>query len=138
MTHKVFVYGTLKRAHRNHFLLEQATFVGDGQTVGQFRLFHAGFPVLRPRAKHGEVCRYNARVRGEVYEVDDETLHRLDRLESEGRMYHRKSKLVRLDDGRMMMAQLYIGDTQFWNGRVRSYMPPIEAYNWPCEPEAGR
>lgn len=71
MTHLVFVYGTLRSGQPNNALM-------DGSLIGMATVegvLHnaGGFPGLRPAAG-----RY---VRGEVWEVPEETLARLDRLE---------------------------------------------------------
>lgn len=136
---KVFVYGTLKRGHRNHYLLENSKFIGAGQTRRLFRMFDCGFPVLRTYSDRPSP--YNAKVRGEVYEVDEQTLRRLDQLESEGRMYHRQ--WVRVQFGKTKsgrgigcMAYAYIGDGMWVRQqRLRLYAPPPpgEAYDWPCK-----
>ena len=131
---RVFVYGTLKQGYGNNYLMEGATFVGHGQTVGKYRLLNSGFPVLWPRAHRPGDDRRNAHVRGEVYKVNDETLARLDRLEGEGHMYHRRQRLVRLDDGRTVKAHMYIGSTTHWQSRHRAYDPPPSGvYNWSRE-----
>lgn len=133
---RVFVYGTLKRGHANHHVLEGATFVGEAVTVAKCRLYHAGFPVLRKRSERPSD--YNAPVQGEVYEFTDPAiLQRLDRLEGEGRMYHRRVKLVTLHNGKTHKAYAYVGDTQFWTrGRyLLRYGPNTDGhYVWPSEP----
>src|SRR5262245_6257639 len=106
----VFVYGTLKRGYGNHRLLLDATFVSEGQTIARCRLFDAGFPVLRRRLNRDGP--WNAPVRGEVFEVTAQQLARLDSLEGEGRMYHRRKKKIRLDSGQTILAFAYIGDAQ--------------------------
>ena len=110
--HRVFVYGTLKRGIHNHHLLEQSTFVGNAYTVDTFRMFHVGFPIIffdnHPDAKS---------VFGEVYDVDDDTLKRLDRLESEGSMYNRTPINVVLEqDDRTIDGNVavYIGNGEYW------------------------
>lgn len=73
--HLVFVYGTLKRFNRNHFLLETSEFVGKASTEPRFKLLSAygnAFPYLAPGDKS---------IIGEVFSVDDLTLQQLDRLE---------------------------------------------------------
>lgn len=104
--HTVFVYGTLKRGHRNHRLLEDSWFVGTGSTVAKFDMINSGFPVLLPN--DDGLC-----VIGEVFKVDDKTLENLDRLEGEGRMYNRKIEKVNLIDGPVDCA-IYIGNPEFW------------------------
>lgn len=88
---KVVVYGTLKRGYGNHYILAsgRAEFNGE-KIVDGYRLEHHGFPVAVPDE--------NARFLGEVYDIGDteidhraqETLARLDRLESEGYLYNRE------------------------------------------------
>lgn len=125
----VFVYGTLKRGYGNNRLLERATFVSEGETVAKCRLFNSGFPVLRPRLKKRDGA-WNAPVRGEVFEVnDEETMQRLDRLEGEGRMYHRRRKKIRLSSGAVVMAYAYVGDARAFR-RCQIYPAPINAYEW--------
>ena len=129
---KVFVYGTLMAGYGNSWHLESARLVGAGETVARCRLYHAGFPVLRRKSKqHAED---NAPVRGEVWEVTDEaTMQSLDSLEGEGRMYHRRVKLIRLDGGAIVKAFTYVGDTKFWRSR-RVQLYPIDGtrYSWPA------
>ena len=73
--HRVFVYGTLKRGHRNHYLLQNADFLGSCILPG-FELWDLGsYPGLRPSADPRDT------VQAELYETDDETLAALDRLE---------------------------------------------------------
>jgi gamma-glutamylaminecyclotransferase len=104
---KVFVYGTLKRGFGNHYLLEGAKFIGPALLTGTHVLLDSGFPVCMPQP-HG------ATVTGEVYEVDGEILSDLDRLESEGRMYHRQPWHVSYEDGSEDVAWVYIGDEAYW------------------------
>lgn len=127
----VFVYGTLKRGHGNNRLLSCARFVGEGQTIARCRLLHAGFPVLR-KGLVGYSC-LDAPVRGEVYLVTDPgTLEDLDMLESEGRMYHRRSMAVQIDQGKRVRAFTYVGDSKYWSQRgIRPYVPTDDLHVWP-------
>jgi len=83
MTHRVFVYGTLKRGFRNHYLLEGCEFFGDAATVPTYKMIENGFPVIMPDPEGNPLA-------GEIYAVDAETLARLDQLEREGSSYDRK------------------------------------------------
>ena len=127
VTRHVFVYGTLKRGYGNHFLLQEggAEFVGAAATEWQFKMIAVGFPVITlSSAGHP--------VRGEIYAVNEATVARLDRLEGEGRMYHRHVVPVVLDDGRAIQCEIYIGDDNYWRG---DYGAPVEAIDghlqWP-------
>jgi gamma-glutamylaminecyclotransferase len=79
---RVFAYGTLQRGEHNHRLLETARYVGPARTARAFTLYDLGpFPAL--------VAGGSTAVLGEVYEVDAETLERLDHLEGTPRFYQR-------------------------------------------------
>ena len=74
---KLFVYGTLKRGCSNHDWMRGQTFLAEGITLPDYRLFDlGGYPGL-VRAAQGE----GVAVSGEVWEVDAEGLRRLDVLE---------------------------------------------------------
>jgi gamma-glutamylcyclotransferase (GGCT)/AIG2-like uncharacterized protein YtfP len=82
---RVFVYGSLKRGHGNHVVLSDAHYVGMGAVTLSGRMVDLGaFPgVIRQRdAAHYEV-------KGEIYEVDEDTLNALDYLEGHPRFYRR-------------------------------------------------
>ncbi len=83
MTHRVFVYGTLKRGFWNHHLLKGCEFIGAAATVPTYKMIENGFPVIMPDPEGKPLA-------GEIYTVDDETLARLDQLEREGSSYDRK------------------------------------------------
>jgi len=74
--HLVFVYGSLRRGGAGAMAIRfpSASFVGAASVSG--RLFDLGaYPGL-------QVDESSARVLGEVYEVDDETLKKLDEFEA--------------------------------------------------------
>ena len=89
MTHRVFVYGTLKQGYSNHPMLATVKeFLGDVATINTYRMLtilHASgmFPVILDDPNGKPVC-------GEIYHVDDQTLARFDQLEREGSSYDRK------------------------------------------------
>lgn len=83
----VFVYGTLKRGHGNHRVMQQAggEFVGEALTAEKFPLVVDGLPYLLDRSGEGH------HVQGELYRVTDpEGWIRLDRLEGHPRFYRRR------------------------------------------------
>ena len=73
--HKVFVYGSLLSGMGNHRLLAESSFVGISHSPTGFGLIDLGYFPGAIRANDDK------RIIGEVYEVDDVTLQRLDRLE---------------------------------------------------------
>lgn len=97
---RVFVYGTLKRGHGNHRVLERggARFVGPDRIAGTMHDYGA-FPVVT-LAGAGSV-------HGEVYEVTAETLQRLDILEGTPTFYQRTR--VRMSTG--SEAWVYVMDS---------------------------
>ena len=77
--HLVFVYGTLKSGDRNNYLLKGSKFIQKDSIFGT--LFDLGrFPALTDGHK---------KVYGEIWEISDETLRRLDRLEGVPHLYSR-------------------------------------------------
>jgi gamma-glutamylaminecyclotransferase len=95
--HRLFVYGTLRRGERNHRLLTHSAFVGLACTVPGFRLYNLGhFP--------GMVAISRGRVHGELVDVDDATLARVDELESHPRFYLRTP--IALADGQIVETYL--------------------------------
>lgn len=102
MTNKttVGVYGTLKQGHGNHRLLQHVERKAVGHVSGH-RLYQRGIPFLVP----DETSPYEVLV--ELYDVDDETLERLDMLEGHPRWYCRKELPVKLEDGSEAIAWIY-------------------------------
>ena len=79
---KVFVYGTLKKGFGNHILLEGSKFLGYAKTNPLFTMVSlGGFPAV---IIDGETS-----IQGEVYEVNEEALRSLDRLEGHPNWYKR-------------------------------------------------
>src|SRR4051812_12096713 len=83
----VFVYGTLKQGGPLHEQLgPDAALVDDGAVIHEYTLYRHAFanvPVMvRDKGKH---------VEGELYAVDWKDISRLDKIEGEGRLYHRHS-----------------------------------------------
>ncbi|XP_045782235.1 putative gamma-glutamylcyclotransferase CG2811 isoform X1 [Maniola jurtina] len=92
MTHKVFVYGTLKRNEPNHHWLTNpehgvSKFIAEGTTKTKYPLiigtkYNIPFLLYSPGDGHY--------VKGEVYEVDDIMLGKLDILEDHPNYYVRE------------------------------------------------
>jgi gamma-glutamylcyclotransferase (GGCT)/AIG2-like uncharacterized protein YtfP len=115
-TRRVFVYGTLKRGHSNHALLETSRFVSEAATLETYWMITTGvFPVVLDAVPTG-FGHLPLAIAGEIYHVDDATLGELDRLEREGRSYHRKVTEV-FEDGRKVQAHIYVGVADYWHPR---------------------
>lgn len=77
---KVFVYGTLKKGHGLHGYISRTEFISNDSVDG-FEMYDLGaFPCI----VQGE-----GTVHGEVYEIDGNTLHMLDRVEGYPSLYNR-------------------------------------------------
>ncbi|HCN78034.1 MAG TPA: gamma-glutamylcyclotransferase [Verrucomicrobiales bacterium] len=73
----VFVYGTLKRGKSNHAFLDGQKFAGLAVTRAVYRMYDAGgYPGLVYDVENG------CPIRGEVWDVDEACLERLDVLEN--------------------------------------------------------
>lgn len=88
----IFVYGTLKRGGDNHGWIEQQQFVAEARTLPHYRLYDlGGYPGMV------RVPQLGLSIEGEVWEVDEAGLAKLDVLEdTEGGEYERV--LVPLQD----------------------------------------
>jgi gamma-glutamylcyclotransferase (GGCT)/AIG2-like uncharacterized protein YtfP len=99
----LFVYGTLKGAHREtHWLLGDARYVASGSIAGT--LYDLGrYPGVRRTRRAG-------RVAGEVYElVGRDVERRLAKLDRhEGSEFRRTRVLAHLSDGRRRKAWAYV------------------------------
>uniref|UniRef100_A0A2M4CNS9 Gamma-glutamylcyclotransferase family protein n=1 Tax=Anopheles darlingi TaxID=43151 RepID=A0A2M4CNS9_ANODA len=93
---RVFVYGTLKQGEPNHHWLTDvangtASFVGRGTTVARYPLVigsRYNIPFLLDVPGRGH------QVRGEIYDIDDRMLARLDVLEDYPRLYERRPEAI--------------------------------------------
>jgi gamma-glutamylaminecyclotransferase len=106
----IFVYGTLKRGYGNHRIMEQgnAMFLREDAAPG---IVYGPFPYARPSDNPEDW------IKGELYEVDDRLLARLDRLEGHPDYYTRTK--VRLFSGER--AEIYY------------YSRPLIGNSRPCE-----
>ena len=100
----LFVYGTLRCGFCNHFLLHGATFYGLARSREKYALFVEGIPyVSRAEAV--------SRIVGEVFQVDEETLEQVDRLEGHPHWYRREEIEVTLADGSNVWAWMYFNES---------------------------
>ena len=121
----VFVYGTLMRGISNHkYYLEDSSFLGIG-TIQGYALYDLGsYPGIRQEE--------NECTKGEVFEVDDKTMSRLDNLEVEGFLYTRKVLKMEMGNGLVQDAYAYI-----WNGSV-DIERKVDLINQPWKQEERR
>lgn len=118
-TNFVFVYGTLMQDQPNAHLLADAWFGGFARTKPDYTMLHlGGFPAIIPAPEGHGVGVY-----GEVYEVDRDTLARLDQLEGVPHFYRRETITLECD----VEAFVYVlnTDDRYIEGR-----PVIESGDW--------
>lgn len=114
MMPRVFVYGSLKRGRSNHRLLETSLFVSERSTKDKFTLLNLGaFPAVTEKP--------TCNIEGELYDVDNNTFERLDRLEGYPDFYDRKE--VELDSGDKAW-MYYVQPEEYENS------PVVESGNW--------
>ncbi|MDQ7056677.1 MAG: gamma-glutamylcyclotransferase family protein [Persephonella sp.] len=95
----VFVYGTLRKGFWNHSFLGNSRFLGYGKTKEKYSLYADSIPYV--------VKEPLTQIKGEIYEVDDETLQRLDELEGHPSFYKRELVDVITEDGKLIKAWIY-------------------------------
>ena len=83
MNNPVFIYGTFKKGHYNHYLIEDSDFLGSGRTIEPFALFIDRLPYVTKELPL-------IQIQGEVYSVDDATLTDLDLLNGHPDIYCRE------------------------------------------------
>lgn len=114
MTAVLFVYGTLLQGETNHALLRSARYLGSGRTTAHYSLLSLGsFPAL--------IASGSTAVEGELYEVTEEQLLALDRLEEHPHFY--KRTLMQLEDGQQVLA--YVLNNEHVHGQ-----PLIASGSW--------
>jgi gamma-glutamylaminecyclotransferase len=96
--HKVFVYGTLKQGGYNHFFVRGAK---KYSAIAPKINLHAG--PFYPFAIRGQGWAI-----GELYEVNEATLRKLDELEDHPNDYHREITRVIIENRQIVMAWIYL------------------------------
>ena len=97
----LFVYGTLKKGHKNAFMLYNSTFVGRAVIFGyaMYKL-KEGYP--------GIISDKRGSIDGELYWVDQDTLRKLDDFEGVPTLYRRDTQIMTLSDGTIATAHFYV------------------------------
>lgn len=93
MTMNIFVYGTLRKGQYAHRLMDGAKFLGEAVTATKYQLYDVGsFPGLieDPSIEGG--------VSGELYEITEDMLPRIDHYEGVAHGLFRRGEVV-LSDG---------------------------------------
>jgi gamma-glutamylcyclotransferase (GGCT)/AIG2-like uncharacterized protein YtfP len=83
---RIFIYGTLKKGFSNSSLLNSSEYLGEDITVQRYPIFidpSFGFPYLLSEEGRGKF------IKGEVYDVTDDTLKAMDIFEGSPDLYKR-------------------------------------------------
>lgn len=96
----VFVHGTLRAGQNQHKHLERARFIGKGRTKEQYALYVGVSPYVVKSEKVSWIV-------GEVYEIDQRTLRRLDLVEQCPCWQSREWVDVLMEKGQELRAMMY-------------------------------
>jgi len=113
----IFVYGTARKGFHNHHYLEGARYIGRAHTKEKYALYADTLPYLIKE----QVCQ----VRGELYEVYDTILARMDILEGDPESYFRLLDTVITDDGNEHPAYIY-----FYPRKTGTLIPSGNYSDW--------
>jgi gamma-glutamylcyclotransferase (GGCT)/AIG2-like uncharacterized protein YtfP len=119
----VFVYGTLKRGDCRHRFMAGSKFVGLAATASGYRLFHLGeYPAMVQDPAGGQI-------EGEVFEVSDATLRRLDEVEGVADTRYVRKPIPLVDRFAGMTVEAYL-----YEGSVRGKRELLRRWNVPKRP----
>lgn len=130
----VFVYGTLRRGQGNHRLLADAEFIADAYVththpgVRAIMVSLGYFPgvVGVQETELTDIQQLASPVRGELYNVNTQTMRALDRLEGYPDFYNRRVvTATRLDTGGLLNAWMYVLPYEYAHNRT-----PLLAGDW--------
>lgn len=100
---RIFVYGTLKQGFGAHALMQEAgaRLIGPAKTAARYHLYdQGGFPGMIEDAD------LEGGVKGELYEVDEDALWRIDAYECINQGLFRRAE-VELEGGGKALAYLF-------------------------------
>lgn len=120
---RVGVYGTLKTGYSNHRLLKDSDFVGTGKTKSEYPLEVEGLPYLHDKEGVGE------NVTLELYDVNPDTLRRLDMLEGHPNFYKRRVIPVSMHDWSTTHAWVYFVQNRHLDARAELLDSYREGYS---------
>jgi len=103
---RLFVYGTLRQGGVNHRLIFGSPHLGPATTAEPYVMVtqkSRSYPYI---FKHPDL--YAASVKGEMYEINEETLRRLDILEGHPDHYRRQEIRVKTPKGELLECVAYI------------------------------
>jgi gamma-glutamylcyclotransferase (GGCT)/AIG2-like uncharacterized protein YtfP len=119
---KLFVFGTLKKGFRNHKYLGEAVFLRNDVTLAEFDLVETTTGDIFPICKLGI-----NKIRGEVYEVSDRDMEKVDWLES----YFNIKREISLESGEKALLYVWKLDLPtLLSCKVTPMIPVDGIYEW--------
>lgn len=127
----LFTYGSLMKGRSNHNYLKamKAKYISDGilnniklydcvKSVksGRYKIKASLFPLSFEDVNGCTLI-------GEVYEINKEHIDFLDYFESEGVLYNRRIKEVKMPDGNTIECYVYIGNKETWKNSFDDLIP---------------
>lgn len=102
---QVFIYGTLKKGQCRAFAM-RGTFLGETRTLPKYRLNDLGaYPGLTKDEENGKA------IFGELWDVDENCLFSLDRIEGHPTLFKREAVELEHPDSKDTVAY-------FWQGKL--------------------
>jgi len=114
----LFVYGSLLSHNSHNHLLNGCKLVGKAVLEGYGLYKVSWYPAIVPKK--------DAKVAGEVYEVDEKTIKEIDNFEDEGELYKRQVVEVILNGVEVLRAWTYV---YLLNVDEKNYIP-FEKQPW--------
>ena len=105
----LFVYGTLQSGQINHYYLKDARFIDKARSIPLFQIIQREYDSYRYPAAFLSQEPDAQPLKGEIYEIDENTLKTIDELEDYPHEYDRKIMDFTLQDGQPIKALIYIG-----------------------------
>lgn len=107
----VFVYGTLKRGFYNYEFLANSNFIGTAITKNKYPMINAEgyFPYLINDKNIGK------HIKGEVFEINDVTLNKLDVLEGYPDLYIRDNIEVTINNNTIKVIVYFLTENIDYN-----------------------
>ena len=86
MMNKLFVYGSMKKGFKNHWRLENETFLGSGKTDNNYNMY----PAESFSYPYGVEYEEKWQLFGELYELKNVAIEEIDIFEGAPEYYYRK------------------------------------------------
>lgn len=116
----IFVYGSLKKEFQNNYLLENSKYIGEAYTYNFYTMIGTKSKAF-PYIINNYPDRIGTRIKGEVYEISETILEKLDKLEGHPDIYTRKNIYVITAEGNITV-MVYILENQYMIDNIIKYI----------------